>query len=100
MNRKRMIMHLAAMNNTNKNLDMLAQKYGHLEVQYFVGGTWRLSFSDFHQHHSIASHGDLFADGNTIEEAIMRLHEMAKKHPPREGQHCRQGCPEYSPDIY
>jgi hypothetical protein len=87
-------------NNTNKNMEMLIQKYGHPTIDYLGGGTWRLWFQEVHQHHGIGSHGSLAAQGATIEEAIMRLHESTKKYPAREGMHCCKGCPEFTDDWY
>ena len=85
------------------NLEMaaLAKKYGAPRVDYFIGGTWRLWWTDLHTHPSAGIRGDLSSQGKTLEEAIVRLKDHVTKYVVRRGGNCRSGvCPEYSDDLY
>lgn len=86
--------------NLNAETAALCKKYGAPRVDYFIGGTWRLWWTELHTHPGVGISSGLSSQGSTLEEAIARMKDHIAKYVVQKGGNCRLGCPEYSEDLY
>lgn len=86
--------------NLNAETAALCKKYGAPRVDYFIGGTWRLWWTELHTHPGVGISSGLSSQGSTLEEAIARMKDHIAKYVVQKGGNCRLGWPEYSEDLY